>query len=160
MKIKREWRDDQGVTLIELLVVVIIVGVLAAIAVPNFFVQRQKGYDGDAKSDLRSMASAQKTYATDLTAFVTCSGATACKNSSSLGGYGFRASTGVKIASVADGTNGFCAVALSQSGRYYVYDSENGGLATYNSTTAPTKLNDGLSTGACTNVSSYPTPAA
>ncbi|MFV0460069.1 MAG: type IV pilin protein [Actinomycetales bacterium] len=56
---------DQGFTLIELLVVIIIIGILAAIAIPVFLNQRQKGWDAQAKSDLKNMATAEETYLTD-----------------------------------------------------------------------------------------------
>ena len=60
----REEREA-GFTLIELLVVIIIIGILAAIAIPVFLNQRKKGYDAQAKSDLRNMATAEETYLTD-----------------------------------------------------------------------------------------------
>src|SRR5689334_2824337 len=56
---------DQGFTLIELLVVIIIIGILAAIAIPVFLNQRKKGYDAQAKSDLRNIATLEETFLTD-----------------------------------------------------------------------------------------------
>jgi type IV pilus assembly protein PilA len=56
---------EGGFTLIELLVVVIIIGILAAIAIPVFLNQRKKGWDAQAKSDLKNMATAEETYLTD-----------------------------------------------------------------------------------------------
>ena len=59
-------RDDEGgFTLIELLVVVIIVGILAAIAIPVFLNQRQKGWRGEVQSDLRNHAIVMETRLTD-----------------------------------------------------------------------------------------------
>src|SRR5450830_1021196 len=61
---------DQGFTLIELLVVIIIIGILAAIAIPVFLNQRKKGWDAAVKSDLKNMATAQETVLTDTGLYV------------------------------------------------------------------------------------------
>jgi prepilin-type N-terminal cleavage/methylation domain-containing protein len=52
----------RGFTLIELLIVVVIIGVLAAIAVPKFSQTKQKAYVANMKSDLRNLATAQESY--------------------------------------------------------------------------------------------------
>jgi len=64
-KLRRRAEDEKGFTLIELLVVILIIGILAAIAIPAFLNQRGKAYDAAAKSQVKTAQTAQETYATD-----------------------------------------------------------------------------------------------
>ena len=61
----RMYSDEKGFTLIELLVVILIIGILAAIAIPSFLSQKDKAGDASAKSYVRNMQTAEETYFTD-----------------------------------------------------------------------------------------------
>ncbi len=70
---KRLEDREEGFTLIELLVVVIIIGILAAIAIPTFLNQRKRGWDAAAQSDLRNAAVAQESFFTGNSRYATTS---------------------------------------------------------------------------------------
>ena len=64
-KLRQRTENERGFTLIELLVVILIIGILAAIAIPSFLNQKSKASDAAAKELAHSMQVATETYATD-----------------------------------------------------------------------------------------------
>ena len=70
-KLRNRAEEEKGFTLIELLVVILIIGILAAIAIPAFLNQKGKAYDSNAKSDARTAQTAEETYFTDNNAYAT-----------------------------------------------------------------------------------------
>ena len=94
-------KNQKGFTLIELLVVVAIIGILAAIAIPQFADYKKRAFNSRAQSDLRNSLTAQEAYFTDNEAYADCVG-TACETTLP----GFVLSDGVEIdmdAQVSDG---------------------------------------------------------
>ena len=97
-------RDSKGFTLIELLIVVVIIGILAAIAIPKFSATREKAYFAAMKSDLKNLASQQEIYYSDHYAYT-----------SSTGGLGFVNSDGVIVGMTAVTSSGWAASATHQA---------------------------------------------
>src|SRR4051794_17167132 len=117
---KAKEENEGGFTLIELLVVIIIIGILAAIAIPVFLNQRKKGYDAQAKSDARNAATAEETVLTDTNTY-----------GLAITPSGFKASPNVTTTIGFNAGQGYCAVTNnSNSTNFFLYDSTFGGLTT------------------------------
>ena len=123
---------EEGFTLIELLVVIIIIGILAAIAIPVFLNQRAKGWDSAVKADLRNAATAQETFLTDTGLYSTESPAVG-EAGGELGDVGFKYSTdsnyagsSAEITVDADTNQSYTLSAESASGNCFEYSSPDG----------------------------------
>jgi len=64
-RIRNKKQGQKGFTLIELMIVIAIIGILAAIAIPNFISYRKRSYDAAAQSDLKNLMTAQEAYYVD-----------------------------------------------------------------------------------------------
>ncbi|MEQ1857828.1 MAG: prepilin-type N-terminal cleavage/methylation domain-containing protein [Longimicrobiales bacterium] len=115
-------RNNKGFTLIELLIVVVIIGILAAIAIPKFSATREKAYFAAMKSDLKNLASQQEIYYSDNYAY-----------SSSVGDLGFVNSDGVIVAVASVTSSGWAA-----SATHAALGSAEGCAIYYGTATAPT----------------------
>jgi type IV pilus assembly protein PilA len=111
---------ESGFTLIELLVVIIIIGILAAIAIPTFLNQRKKGWEASAKSALKNAATAQESYFTDNSVYGL---------ETNLEAEGFNQSDNVTFTVISRSATAYCMSAKhdsSDANRTYYLSDQNG----------------------------------
>jgi type IV pilus assembly protein PilA len=113
--LRERMESEKGFTLIELLVVILIIGILAAIALPAFLGQQQKGQDGEAKSNARNLVSHVESC------FAETQDYTECNTIAEL------PETGLPLVDGAPTTNGNVGVSASAQNSYTVLaQSESG----------------------------------
>jgi type IV pilus assembly protein PilA len=117
---ERIHNGQEGFTLIELLVVILIIGILAAIALPAFLGQRAKGQDSEAKSNVRNLVSHMESCFTTEESYANCDATNTDIANSGItigGGEGEVAISGL-------GAESYVLVGLSKSGATFTYDKD------------------------------------
>jgi type IV pilus assembly protein PilA len=138
-KLRSRAEDEKGFTLIELLVVILIIGILAAIAIPAFLNQKGKAYDSNAKSDARTAQTAEETYFTDNNAYTgtvsdltniesTLSSAVGATNESLAVDTPATAVYGAALAGGESTTNSYNVTLTSKSGVLYAITRRSDGV--------------------------------
>ena len=103
-------RNSKGFTLIELLIVVVIIGILAAIAIPKFANTKEKAYIAAMKSDLRNLVTAEEAYFADNVTYTSNLGTTFSSSAGVTVAIASPSGTGWSASATHNGTTKTCSI--------------------------------------------------